>query len=549
MQWFNNLRFHSKVRVSFIAVSLILIAIFATAFWRNAEKMAIDEIDTKLLTAIHAVEFSVDPKVHQNVGRSGKVDDFGTDQSLMLTKLSKKLGLPYLYTFVLNESGDVVFATSSLTDDELSKGVNYYLHTYDNQDAKEIVKRVLLTGATGNLEYSSADGDFRTLYVRAIAPNGDKYVIAADADLKDVTEARKRVVMEVAMVGGAAFVIALLAAFLLGNLVSRSLNSFLQALNDLSSGQGDLTRMLPVNSKDETGQMAVAFNRFVGDLREMFAVIRDEATKLKTGFHDMSQMMAVIHADSQEQSDKATTTAATIEEITATMHNIAESTHETARVVQESSEKSQSSSKAVGAVAGEIEAISNQVNDLSQVISNLQARSKDISNIVDVIRSIADQTNLLALNAAIEAARAGESGRGFAVVADEVRTLASRTSTATVQIADMIKAVGEETAQATQRMAKTSLSVDSGVLLSDQAIAQIEGIRADMNSIVEKIQVINHATSEQSQATAEMAKSAESISTGSQQSRDVIQEAQHSLTDLDKVVVSLNQMVAKFRIS
>jgi methyl-accepting chemotaxis protein len=549
MQWFNNLRFHSKVRVSFIAVSLILIAIFASAFWGNAEKMAMDEIDTKLLTAIHAVEFSVDPKVHQNVGRSGKDDSFGTDQSLMLTKLSKKLGLPYLYTFVLNESGDVVFATSSLTDDELSKGVNYYLHTYDNQEAKDIVKSVLLTGATGNLEYSSADGEFRTLYVRAIAPNGDKYVIAADADLKDVTEARKRVVMEVALVGGVAFIIALLAAFLLGNLVSRSLNSFLQALNDLSSGQGDLTRMLPVNSKDETGQMAVAFNRFVGDLREMFAVIRDEATKLKTGFHDMSQMMRVIHADSQEQSDKATTTAATIEEITATMHNIAESTHETARVVQESSEKSQSSSKAVGAVAGEIEAISNQVNDLSQVISNLQARSKDISNIVDVIRSIADQTNLLALNAAIEAARAGESGRGFAVVADEVRTLASRTSTATVQIADMIKAVGEETAQATQRMAKTSHSVNNGVLLSDQAITQIEGIRADMNSIVEKIQVINHATSEQSQATAEMAKAAESISAGSQQSRDVIQEAQHSLIDLDKVVVSLNQMVGKFRIS
>ena len=435
-----------------------------------------------------------------------------------------------------------------MTDEELKDGKDYYLTDYDNEEAKDVIRRVLETGVPGQLEYASADGDFHTIYVRATAPNGNHYVIAADADLKEVNDMRRSVIVEVAIIAGVVFAIALLMAFILGNLLSKPINALLVALNDLSSGQGDLTRLMPVSSRDEAGQIAVAFNRFISDLRDMFTLIHDEAIKLKTGFSDMNNMMQYINKDLQEQSDKATTTAATIEEITATMRNIAESTEETAGVVQESSQKSQTSSKAVGDVAGEIQEINSQVSDLALVIEHLQERSKDISKIVDVIRSIADQTNLLALNAAIEAARAGESGRGFAVVADEVRTLASRTSTATVQISDMIKAVGVETDQATEKMKKTTVAVDKGVQLSNEALDQIQGIRNDMNAIVEKIQVINHATSEQSQATAEMARAAEAISAGSQKNRDVISEAQASLSDLDAVVVSLNAMVSRFKI-
>jgi methyl-accepting chemotaxis protein len=133
-------------------------------------------------------------------------------------------------------------------------------------------------------------------------------------------------------------------------------------------------------------------------------------------------------------------------------------------------------------------------------------------------------------------------------VADEVRTLANRTASATVQIGDMIHAVGAETAQATQKMRLTSDSVAAGVQLSAEALIQIEGIGNDMDSIVQTIHVINQATKEQSSATTEMATAAESINVGSQQSRAVIQEAQRSLSELDDVVNSLNKMVGQFRL-
>lgn len=548
MQWFSNLGFKYKVQASFISVSLIVIGVFATAFWRNADEMAVQEIDAQLLSAIRTVEFVLDPVLHQDVGSKGKASDLSLDESIKLTKLAKQLHLPYLYTFVRDRSGDVVFAASSMTEAEQQQKKAYYLKTYDNEAAKAVVQNVLNTGETAHLEYNSPEGSFRTLYQRAVTPTGEHYIIAANANLDVVEEARQKAIMQVTLIGSVVLAISLLAAMLLGNLISRPLKIFLDALTELSSGRGDLTRSIQVRSKDETGQMAVAFNRFINELRNMFEAILLNATRLKTGFTDMGGMMGVIHKDSQEQSDKAITTAATIDEITATMRNIASSTEEAARLVRQSSDKTQASSKAVGDVAGEIEAISQQVADLSGVVDSLQHRSKDISNIIEVIRAIADQTNLLALNAAIEAARAGESGRGFAVVADEVRALANRTSTATVQIADMIKAIGDETEQAISKMAQTSASVNKGVHLSGEALAQIEGIRTDMNAIVDTIQVINHATNEQSLAISDMAKAAESISLGSQQSRDVIQEAQQSLQKLDGVALSLNSTVSLFKI-
>lgn len=81
-----------------------------------------------------------------------------------------------------------------------------------------------------------------------------------------------------------------------------------------------------------------------------------------------------------------------------------------------------------------VESISNLADDVTHTASEVEqlaGQVRDISKVLDVIRSIAEQANLLALNAAIEAARAGEAGRGFAVVADEVRALAHRTQQST----------------------------------------------------------------------------------------------------------------------
>ncbi|MEG0870165.1 MAG: methyl-accepting chemotaxis protein, partial [Hafnia sp.] len=428
MQWFSNCSFRYKIQISFCVVSLAVIGIFSAAFWHNAERLLMQSIDTQLQSAITSTEFALDPNLHVQPGKEAHPSNFGVEQSLVVTRLAKQLNLPYIYTFVLDDKNDVVFAASSMTEAEIKDGVNYYLRDYDNDAAKTVVKSVMSTGKTQSLEYDSPEGAFRTLYVQARSPAGDVYVIAADASLNEVEQARFEVIKEVMIVSAGTFLFSVLVAYFLGSLISRPLNALLEALTGLSSGEGDLTQRLPVQSRDEIGRIAASFNHFVTTLNQMFSAISNDANQLKAGFAQMNGMMSLVLNDSHAQSDKATATAATIEEITATMKHIAGSTQNAATVVQESNSKSQSSAQSVGHVATEIEAINVQVGDLSVVLKALDDKANNISSIVNVIKEIADQTNLLALNAAIEAARAGESGRGFAVVADEVRTLANRTA-------------------------------------------------------------------------------------------------------------------------
>lgn len=121
--------------------------------------------------------------------------------------------------------------------------------------------------------------------------------------------------------------------------------------------------------------------------------------------------------------------------------------------------------------------IASEVMHSSSLIEKLLEESKQISAIVNTIRSIADQTNLLALNAAIEAARAGENGRGFAVVADEVRSLAARTSASTLEIEEVVRRNSTQTDQAMKAMERARFQAEEGNQLVTTAVAVIESIK------------------------------------------------------------------------
>ncbi|MFU8829990.1 MAG: methyl-accepting chemotaxis protein, partial [Phycisphaerales bacterium] len=184
----------------------------------------------------------------------------------------------------------------------------------------------------------------------------------------------------------------------------------------------------------------------------------------------------------------------------------------------------------------------------ARAVDSLGDRSQKIGEVVDVINEIAEQTNLLALNAAIEAARAGEHGRGFAVVADEVRKLADRTTKATQEIGESIRAIQSETSEAVKRMSDGTEHVRTGVELATQAGSHLQTIVTSSREVARLIESIAAASEQQSVASNEISGSVEQIASLSQQTRESVSQSTQAATDLSCKAEQLQALVAGFKL-
>jgi methyl-accepting chemotaxis protein len=320
------------------------------------------------------------------------------------------------------------------------------------------------------------------------------------------------------------------------------------ALAEIAQGEGDLTARLEINSEDEIGKVARAFNTFLGRLHQMFRSLNDEAARLTGGVRSLEATMGTIAAESSQLADISSSNAATIEQITVAVSHIADNAGDADRLMHETGELSAKGVQQVREAASNAARTMDEVNALSSVLEQLETSSEQISSIVEVIREIADQTNLLALNAAIEAARAGEQGRGFAVVADEVRKLAERTAGATLEIGKMIERVRTETGQAAARMRTTTAEVETSVALSNTAAERIADMQARLQEAIERIGEIALSTREQTNATTLMAQSTEQINARLLAADDALQTSRRTLSEMRAVADATERLLSGFKL-
>ncbi len=270
-----------------------------------------------------------------------------------------------------------------------------------------------------------------------------------------------------------------------------------QALVEISDGEGDLARRIPIRSEDEIGKLSEAFNNFAEKIQVIVSKVKSTSTELNhttTQVAQISENTADKIASSQRETHKATDTVVQMAETAHVIKDQILIAQQAAKTASDTSKKSQL------VLANSMEGL-NQLNtnfdDAVHTIEDLRISSQSIGEVMDVIRNIADQTNLLALNAAIESARAGEHGRGFSVVADEVRQLAKRTQESTSSIQTNINDLQSKAHAAEAQMLQTREQVNQYMNDNQLVHSQLTEITTVVDKNSKNMQGIVDITQEQ----------------------------------------------------
>lgn len=315
--------------------------------------------------------------------------------------------------------------------------------------------------------------------------------------------------------------VALLLGAMISFLVTRSITAPLGRMSvmiqDIAQGEGDLTKRLDAGAKDELGEVSRWFNTFIEKLHGIISQISSTSTQVASASSQLNSTAEQIATGAEEVAAQSGTVATAGEEMSATSSDIARN----CQLAADGAERASQAAKKGAAVVDNTVVVMSQINARVQesalTVESLGQRSDQIGAIIGTIEDIADQTNLLALNAAIEAARAGEQGRGFAVVADEVRALAERTTRATKEISEMIKAIQKETKGAVTAMEQGVREVEAGTAEAARSGEALRDILVQVNDVTMQVNQIATAAEEQTATTSE-------ISCNMQQITDVVRQ-------------------------
>ncbi len=320
---------------------------------------------------------------------------------------------------------------------------------------------------------------------------------------------------------GVQAVIQLFLYFVIGWLigfVTRPLQDAVEVANAVA--KGDLTHIIEVKSRDETGQLLQALKDMNDSLSGIVTEVRGTTESINTASHEIAQGNADLSQRTEEQASSLEETASSMEELTSTVRQNAENARQANQLANNASD--------IAVKGGQV------VGDVVHTMASISDSSKKIVDIISVIDGIAFQTNILALNAAVEAARAGEQGRGFAVVAGEVRNLAQRSAAAAKEIKTLINDSVNKVDAGTKQVNQAGVTMNEIV----QAVKRVTDIMAEIAA----------ASNEQSAGIEQVNQAITQMDEVTQQNAALVEEAAAAAESMQEQAHDLYEAVGIFKV-
>ncbi|GGC96744.1 methyl-accepting chemotaxis protein [Halopseudomonas salina] len=368
-------------------------------------------------------------------------------------------------------------------------------------------------------------------------------IFIADMEAKFIAEAVKVMIFVTLLT-----LLMVLILYIIGRSISRPLNSVVEAMRDIASGEADLTRKLDDNAQDELSLIASHFNNFTANLRGIVHQLGDSANQLTSAGQQLSQISNNSLRGMTQQSEKMELMATAVNEITYGVQDVAQNANAAAQEVENANEGANNGRVQVTRTIEQITHLSDSVKTAVTHMESLSSDAHEITSVLDVIRNIAEQTNLLALNAAIEAARAGEMGRGFAVVADEVRNLAQRTQKSTEEIHNMINKLQTNTQTVVEVINESDRYSELSVQQATAAGAALDQITESMQQMVALNASIASATTQQSTVVEDVNRSVTEAAELARETTDGAQQTAQASEHLTQLGKQIDGLVARFRV-
>lgn len=401
----------------------------------------------------------------------------------------QKVGQLYNY-LALEKTAFVTDAAGEVQYDSTNQPLTEKQKLRVSPDLAEITRQAL-EGNSGFRQYQDVYGDSMVSYYNHITLPGysDNWAIITQEKLADARHLKTNTALIYNLLSALSMILIVLVLIVIANKLVSKISHVANSLNELASADGDLTRRLTVDGKDELAQLSRYFNVFMDKLQGIISDVKSNADLVAGNCSAQAKSSEKVTITMQEEATQITKLALSSKQMSQSSGGIILSLEQGSDFISQTHQIIQQGNDKLDSAVNQMSKIHSDVVILQTSILSLSGSSLEIGKILNAISSIAEQTNLLALNAAIEAARAGEQGRGFSVVADEVRQLAQRTQDCVLQIDQLITSLQTETNEAAGYMQQVSSRVTRGVeKIDDTKISFVRIVEA-----VEQLSKVNES--------------------------------------------------------